>query len=1845
MTLQSHQQDLISSCGILLDYLSQSAGISNDPSHQSVLHPTPLNFQICEISRQTATFSYLIAISPDNKCFVALNSNVYVDKLLELQYPVDIFKGISSGTTVGNISGQLSTFPRYFPFATILNLVSKFKLGEVIVTGVGWSGTLAHVVTFILRELGRSIKVKIPIKCISYSGPLCASQSFHSHLQKHNLQDLHLTINYHHYVFDRILMNYQQLSLLTHSDIESWRPTYEILFNIIVKYQHVLQRSPAVPVVFDLETLLRAEELLTHHSAFLNAGDDLLQPIGSYLFQPGDKSSEFLLRGDGIEISKVLRSLDNFTDPADCLPHSELNATEQGPRQGLFSKEISLKPVLNSVNVIKYSQRSTLIFDGTYLDCTLGREARNEILLENETENSSHSLDSESMPFFMQSGSYEIQPGAKILFVRAMGNKVIIDISGFVINSPIQIGIRTDFGDSNCVTFDPSKIILKDETSPISLHPVMNSSFLLGALLRVALCYRECHIAENLRDKYPFIFHLWVLLLDLERICPLPNPLLDIQMQAYVNGQFDLIILKNVCSKRMEDISLYITTLENDTEGPLRHGARTMLGGLSRLTGGLITTAGVILTVPSMLLSLPAAMYVANQNRNRTDQQPLSIGVGTGLYLGVMGLLSLPGVFVAGLGAVLSSAGSYAMKDKESINYKNILYTLLSLLGESNQEEIVDEITPLENHVLELFSRYFPQCNLLTHSPEEIYQAIQKESTSTSKGPPNPAVNLMKYFKKNKNIFMKLKLIFKIHHIRKLMENNLFITFLGVNNAKKSVILHQLFEIERTHMKSFLCDVSVGSDVGSPVGIGVGAANDPSIHQIGLWLTEQEGKNEMFQEWMSHNERKMLQIYAIDYPYLSLPTGTSSPRNISKDTAGVGEESSLSPAGTADSSSYSVELSSIFIILLTEEPHEISAESMRYVDLAKSNHKPYLVLVDLTSSTPASSSSSSDSQHVITITTPGQYESYKESYSRELDIPVDLIHFTNPHDPNSTDKLRGLLFGMVQNLIASPYMSQVLALKFLPSMVVEQLISSFHASAPPPSSSEKMSSAESSSETGSVDSSHGMDILSIPDILAMATSSLLYNLCSLNSSTIRDSCRQLLTENSPDILKKSDRRSTIQSLPFGIHLQSQQIAFTLSVPDSIYLLFSQILSFRLKLFKEYLKKNQTQNIAFQILGLLSETGTGSKSQEVDNMLSVLVLTFIRQQINEYLEIQQQSSSNASSSSSNPNSSSTLQPSSSNPSHPNLSSLSANDRGTNIQYLCTEILLGLQMWINLWSERGYPMEVVSQAVEVTLSETGAVTNSRFLQILNRLHTRLSLLEATEESTSEDLGNEEIPLPPLMRRVSSHTAERQLLTGFQLARDQYTQIMKILSYQPFPEIVLSNELSVINDHTLALQRYNDLMREYNKTHTSISKISLTTNTNIVLEVIDRLMSLTSEELKKTKLLFSMLSESAVDVNGVTRSVLTQVAKEINENPSIVLLKKDEQSNLIFFDPDACSQTDPTLRQHVQHIYTGFGRLIGLCLIKASVGVTLPIDLPLTFYRLILGYRLSMSDLFLINPQIATSLSNICLMDQETLEFSGLDFTVTRNDHTVYELTANGSNHSVTIQNRVEYIRTALQYYLCSRGSSSSASATGDTENSAAAFSPLLSFLIGIQSVCSRHYFHHFNPISLQLLLEGNRLDLNVVEWRTHTEYRLQGGNLFQSNLIPQNANMNEISESLETVGNTGVISTSLSQETKESGGAVLHPTIEMFWEVVSEMDEVDKRRLLCFSVGTTSLPSNGFSGLQPKFTLVVGTLALDALPISHTCFHMLILPKYESKDVMREKVLQAIRETGVSDMGIV
>jgi E3 ubiquitin-protein ligase NEDD4 len=147
--------------------------------------------------------------------------------------------------------------------------------------------------------------------------------------------------------------------------------------------------------------------------------------------------------------------------------------------------------------------------------------------------------------------------------------------------------------------------------------------------------------------------------------------------------------------------------------------------------------------------------------------------------------------------------------------------------------------------------------------------------------------------------------------------------------------------------------------------------------------------------------------------------------------------------------------------------------------------------------------------------------------------------------------------------------------------------------------------------------------------------------------------------------------------------------------------------------------------------------------------------------------------------------------------------------------------------------------------------------------------------------------------------------------------------------------------------------------------------------------------------------------------------------------------------------------------------------------------------------------------------------------------------------------------------------------------------------------MQFVLGVQDVCPREIFSSLRPSALQSVIEGRR-DIDVAEWR-------------------RNADVKGVSESNETVSR--------------------------FWDVVSSLSASDRSKLLCFAIGTTSLPARGFSELQPKFQLVVQPTESSDLPTSHTCFHMLVIPRYPSTEVMKEKLLMAIRETDTAHLGMI
>jgi len=90
----------------------------------------------------------------------------------------------------------------------------------------------------------------------------------------------------------------------------------------------------------------------------------------------------------------------------------------------------------------------------------------------------------------------------------------------------------------------------------------------------------------------------------------------------------------------------------------------------------------------------------------------------------------------------------------------------------------------------------------------------------------------------------------------------------------------------------------------------------------------------------------------------------------------------------------------------------------------------------------------------------------------------------------------------------------------------------------------------------------------------------------------------------------------------------------------------------------------------------------------------------------------------------------------------------------------------------------------------------------------------------------------------------------------------------------------------------------------------------------------------------------------------------------------------------------------------------------------------------------------------------------------------------------------------------------------------------------------------------------------------------------------------------------------------------------------PQIIMLIELLLEMGNEDRKDFFEYLTGFSCLPYGGISSIQPRITILKRetTRAPDTeLPTVSTCTHFLKLPLYSTKEIMRKKLLYAIRES--------
>lgn len=255
-----------------------------------------------------------------------------------------------------------------------------------------------------------------------------------------------------------------------------------------------------------------------------------------------------------------------------------------------------------------------------------------------------------------------------------------------------------------------------------------------------------------------------------------------------------------------------------------------------------------------------------------------------------------------------------------------------------------------------------------------------------------------------------------------------------------------------------------------------------------------------------------------------------------------------------------------------------------------------------------------------------------------------------------------------------------------------------------------------------------------------------------------------------------------------------------------------------------------------------------------------------------------------------------------------------------------------------------------------------------------------------------------------------------------------------------------------------------------------------------------------------------------------------------------------------------------------FTLIGIVLGLAIYNNCI---LDVHFPMVVYRKLMGKKGTFCDLGDSHPVLYQSLKDLLEYEGNVEDDMMITFQISQTDlfgnPMMYDLKENGDKIPITNENRKEFVNLYSDYIL-----------NKSVEKQFKAFRR------GFHMVTNESPLKYlFRPEEIELLICGSRnLDFQALE--ETTEY--DGG------------------------------------YTRES------VVIREFWEIVHSFTDEQKRLFLQFTTGTDRAPVGGLGKL--KMIIAKNGPDTERLPTSHTCFNVLLLPEYSSKEKLKERLLKAI-----------
>ena len=352
-------------------------------------------------------------------------------------------------------------------------------------------------------------------------------------------------------------------------------------------------------------------------------------------------------------------------------------------------------------------------------------------------------------------------------------------------------------------------------------------------------------------------------------------------------------------------------------------------------------------------------------------------------------------------------------------------------------------------------------------------------------------------------------------------------------------------------------------------------------------------------------------------------------------------------------------------------------------------------------------------------------------------------------------------------------------------------------------------------------------------------------------------------------------------------------------------------------------------------------------------------------------------------------------------------------------------------------------------------------------------------------------------------------------------------------------------------------------------------------------DQLSALGRKLKKKVQVTFISKhgsEEAGVDGGGLFKEFLDDLIKEAFDPEA---MREGARGPLFIESPLRTLAVNTSLKptQATLAHYQFLGRVLGKAVYE-SILVDPQFCLP--FLNQLLGQHNTIDDLKNLDPTYYKHLSSLRTMSEKEIKSLELTFELTvatedRSSRTI-ELLPGGSSIPVSKENAIRYVHLVAHRRLNME--------TAIQTNA---------FLHGFRDLIPASWVRLFSPYELQKVISGDDA-IQGFDVKSLKNVMLYGGGYHPSQVV-----------------------------------------IQWFWEVIDEMTPEQKSKFLKFVTSCSRQPLLGFGALVPlpcitQVRLPESEHDVDErqlrLPTSATCMHLLKLPNYKSKQILRSKVLYAV-----------